>query len=584
MRYYLNLLSCCLLLTHHALAQSASSEAVRLQHWRNNPLSLFVHWGPVSRIGQEISWSRQAYGPARYDSLYRGFNPTHFNALDWVRLAKRNGFKQIVLTAKHHDGFCLWDTKTVSYNIMHSPFGRDICKELAQAAHQEGLPIGWYFSTGDWKDPDCRNPKTNDVFVKRMLTQVRELLTNYGKISLFWIDYDGWPSPAHPKKVYDLARQLQPGIIINNRLEPFTPDESHARVGPYSDYATPENFVAGYGNVPWETCTNMGHQWAWKFGDTPRPLPECVQTLLRCIGGNGNLLFNMGPDSTGVFPASFVSRTNEMGDWINRHAEAIYQVRGGPYTPTRQYVSTYRKNRVYVYLFPESPVEVRLPPLAGSVKKAQLLNGKPVTVKQKPDGLYISLPVESRDSVATVIALTLDKSAMSLGPILPFTSSGAISYGRPARASSSLGNFLHDASAAVDDNPNTAWKLGRRTDVDFNAYYGRNIHYMADSVMQLFQHSGWLEVDLGKPQSIDRLVVSELVYNKSKIKDFTIQYQQAGKWVTLAHDTNMGNWSKQIKPVRAQQFRLVINDASGYPGIREFQLYEVEHPEQTKNE
>jgi len=568
MRLSIKLLYCGLLLTNPVLAQLPSSDAGRLQRWRDNPLSLFVHWGPVSRIGKEISWSRQAYGKARYDSLYRGFNPTRFNALEWVRMAKRNGFKQIVLTAKHHDGFCLWDTKTVSYNIMHSPFGRDVCKELAQAAHQEGLPIGWYFSVGDWKDPDCRNPATNDVFVQRMLTQVRELLTNYGKISLLWIDFEGWPSPTHPKQVYDLARRLQPDIIINNRLEPFTPDESHARVGPYSDYATPENFVAGYGKVPWETCTNMGHQWAWKFGDTPRPLPECVQTLLRCIGGNGNLLFNIGPDSTGVFPASFVS---------------IYQVRGGPYMPTRQYVSTYRKNRVYVYLFPESPAEIRLPPLAGSIKKAQLLNGKTVTVNQKPDGLYISLPASSRDSVATVIALTLDRSAASVELIRPFTSSGALSYGQQARASSALGNFLHDASAAVDDNPNTAWKPGRRTDVDFNAYYGRNVHYMSDSVMNLFQHTGWLEIDLGKSQSISRIAVSELVYQKSQIKDFTIQYQKAGRWITLVRDTTMGNWSKEITPVRAQRFRLVINDSSGYPGVREFQLFGTSRPEQTNN-
>ncbi len=233
-------------------AQKSLSADQRMTDWRDKQLSLFVHWGPVSRIGKEISWSRNAYGPARYDSLYRQFNPTRFNAREWVRMAKRNGFKQIVLTAKHHDGFCLWDTKSSPYNIMNSPFGRDVCKELAQAAHEEGLPIGWYFSVGDWKDPDCRNPQTNSRYSERMLTQVRELLTNYGPISLLWIDYDEFPSPVHPKLVYDLARSLQPHIIVNNRLEPFTPDESHCRLGAFGDYTTPENFVAGYGAVPWE--------------------------------------------------------------------------------------------------------------------------------------------------------------------------------------------------------------------------------------------------------------------------------------------------------------------------------------------
>lgn len=561
------------LVANQGVAQQPISTDQRLQWWRDARLSLFVHWGPVSRIGKEISWSRQGYGPARYDSLYRQFNPTQFNAREWVKMAKDNGFKQIVLTAKHHDGFCLWDTKTISYNIMQSPFGRDVCKELAEAAHEAGLPIGWYFSVADWKDPDCRNPKTNAVFVERMLTQVRELLTNYGKISVLWIDYEGAPSPTHPKPVYELARRLQPGIIINNRLEPFSPDESHARVGPYSDYATPEGFVAGYGAVPWETCTNMGHQWAWKFADTPRPLTECVQTLLRCIGGNGNLLFNIGPDSTGVFPASFVARTNEMGDWINRHSDAMYKTRGGPYTPASNYVSAYRGNTVYVYLFPGASASIQLPVLPATVKSARLLSGKPVTVSQKADGLYIDLPSASRDSVATVIALTLDRPAAPLKPIMPFSTSNALSYGRNVRASSALGKFLHDATAAVDDNPNTHWKMGRRTDVNFDAYYGSRIHYQSDTCMNLFQHTGWLEVDLGKPQTVNRVAVSELIYAKSTINAFSVQYEKGGNWVTLAQDTAMGNWSKAITPVEARKFRLVIEDSKGLPGIREFQLF-----------
>lgn len=568
---FLILLAC--LMTQQGLAQTTPTTDQRLQWWRDARLSLFVHWGPVSRIGKEISWSRQGYGPARYDSLYRQFNPTQFNARQWVKMAKDNGFKQIVLTAKHHDGFCLWDTKTIPYNIMQSPFGRDVCKELAQAAHQAGLPIGWYFSVGDWKDPDCRNPKTNALFVDRMLTQVRELLTNYGKISLLWIDYEGEPGPSHPRQVYDLARRLQPDIIINNRLEPFNPDESHARVGPYADYATPEGFVAGYGTIPWETCTNMGHQWAWKFGDTPRPLPECLQTLLRCVGGNGNLLFNIGPDSTGVFPTSFVARTNEMGAWISRHSEAIYKTTGGPYTPAKEYVSVYRGNTVYVYLFPDAAASIQLPSLEASVKNARLLNGKPVTVKQQANGIYIILPAASRDSVATVLALTLDKPASTLTPIKPFSTSNALSYGQRVTASSALGEFLHDASAAVDDNPSTFWKMGRRTDVNFNAYYGHKMHYLSDSCLNLFQHKGWLEVDLGKLQTVNRVVVSELQYNKSKITAFSIQYEKAGNWVTLAQDTEMGNWTKGIEPVEARKFRLVIADSKGLPGIREFQLF-----------
>ncbi|GAB3988715.1 hypothetical protein GCM10028807_11970 [Spirosoma daeguense] len=568
------ILTFCLLgLFGQAMAQQPISQNQRLQWWRDGRLGLFVHWGPVSRIGKEISWSREDYGKSRYDSLYLRFNPTKFNAREWVRMAKRNGFKYIVLTAKHHDGFCLWGTKTTTYNILSSPFNRDICKELAQAAHDEGMPIGWYFSVADWKDPDCRNPKKNGQFADRVQTQIRELLTNYGDISLLWIDFEGWPSPVQPKKVFDLARSLNPRIIINNRLEPFTPDESHAYLGNYADYTTPEGFVAGYGAIPWETCTNMGHQWAWRFGDSPRPLNECVQTLLRCVGGNGNLLFNIGPDSTGVFPASFVERTTEMGNWISRHAEAIYQTEAGPYTPAQEYVSTYRGNTIYVYIFPTSTNVVQLPPLSATIKSARLLDGTAIVVNQKPTELQLVLPEKNPDTVATVIALTLDKPVATLEKIKQFSTSNALSYNKKASASSAVGPFLHDASVAFDDNPNTYWKMGRRTDVNFDNYYGTNIHYLSDSVYALYQHTGWLEIDLGKPQTINRLAVSEFVYQKSSINAFSIEYQKDEQWIPLVKDTHMGNWWKAISPIRAQKLRLVIEDSQGYPGIREFQVF-----------
>ncbi len=317
----------------------------------------------------------------------------------------------------------------------------------------------------------------------------------------------------------------------------------------------------------------MGHQWAWKFGDSPRPLTECVQTLLRCIGGNGNLLFNIGPDSTGVFPASFVARTDEMGAWINRHAEAIYKTRGGPYIPTNEYVSSYRDNTIYLYLLARQRATVRLPPLGATVKRARLLNGASVLVRQQPTALHLTLPVSSQDSGATIVVLTVDKPAASLRKILPFSSSNALSYGKKALASSALGPFLHDPSAAIDDNPDTFWKMGRRTDVNVDDYYGKNITHRDEAVRNLFQHIGWLDVDLGKPQRVERVAVHEFALAASKINAFSISYEKAGKWVILAQDTQMGNWSKKINPITAQKFRLTIRGSEGYPGVREFQVF-----------
>jgi alpha-L-fucosidase len=545
----------------------------RLKWWQDSKMGLFVHWGPVSLIGKEISWSRQQYGAAKYDSLYRRFNPKKFNAKEWVALAKASGMKYIVLTAKHHDGFCLFDTKTTDYNIMNTPFGRDVCKELAQAAHEANMPICWYFSVADWKDPDCRNPKTNAVFSERVLNQVRELLTNYGKISLLWIDFEGWPSPVAPKKVFDLARKLQPEIIINNRLEPVTPDESHGYIGKYADYATPEGFVAGYGKTAWETCTNMGHQWAWKFNDQPRSLKESMHTLLRCVGGNGNLLFNIGPDSTGVFPADFAVRAREMGSWITKNQQAIYNTKGGVYTPGVNYVSSFKDNKLYVHLLTNSETELTLPAIGAKVKSAALLDGTKISFKQTNKDLKLSFPDNKIDPVATIAVLTMDQRLSALAPISPFSTSGSIAYGKKATASSSVGQFYHDPAAAFDDNPKTSWKIGRRKNVNFDQLYGKDVHYLSDDILAVYEPSGWLEVDLGKPQLVGKIKLGESRYNDSEIKKFKVQYHAAGKWVNLADGSKMGDWSQEFKPVTAQKFRLVIDEYYRYFGVNEFELF-----------
>lgn len=568
-----------LFLAINSQAQSVLPQNQRLQWWRDARFGLFIHWGPVSLIGREISWSRNDYGKSKYDSLYHRFNPTRFNAREWVAQAKAGGMKYVVLTAKHHDGFCLWNTKTTPYTIMSAPFGRDVCKELADAVHEAGLSLGWYFSLADWKDPDCRNPVSNDAFNARMMTQLTELLTNYGKVSLLWFDYEGSPSPANPKPIYELVHQLQPGIILNNRLEAFTPDESHSQPGKYGDYTTPEGFVAGFGQTPWETCTNMGHQWAWKFGDTPRGLRESVHTLLRCVGSNGNLLLNVGPDSLGQFPPLFTNRLHELGAWITPRSTAIYGTLGGPYTPTDSYVCTQKGNTIYVHILSGTDETITLPPLPATLKKATLMDGRSVGFNQDKEKLRLTVPAAMRDSIATIIALSLDKPATNIPLIRPFTKTGSLAYTKPATASNELSHFLHNASAAVDDDPNTYWKLGRRADVNFEAAYGKDLSFQSPTLQAMYKSTGWLEVDLGKPQRIGEVVVSDFSSKPNsepvaQIDRFSVQYQQGNEWVTLASGQLPGsNWRRTVSPVRAQRFRLIIHESKGSIGIREFQLF-----------
>ena len=221
--YYLfSLLVVCLPYSHaSAQTNSPAPTSSRMAWWREARFGMFIHYGPVSLTGLELSWSRANsntncpnQGPtpvAVYDNLYKKFNPTNFNAADWAGVAKTAGMKYVVLTAKHCDGFLLWKSKVGGYNIGATPFKRDLCAELAHAVREDGLRLGWYFSPMDWRDPDCRSTN-NNRFVTHFQDELRELLSNYGKIDVMWFDYDGRQADWHPATTYPLVRGLQPQI------------------------------------------------------------------------------------------------------------------------------------------------------------------------------------------------------------------------------------------------------------------------------------------------------------------------------------------------------------------------------------
>jgi len=256
------------------------------------------------------------------------------------------------------------------------------------------------------------------------------LLTNYGKIDLLWIDYEGSPCPVKPNRIYELAQKLQPGIIVNNRLDVLHTDESHGYIGPNGDYATPEGFVAGYSPFPWETCTNLGHQWAWRFNDKPRPINEAALTLLRCVGGNGNLLLNAGPDSLGVIPNDFVARLAELGGWLNPIAASIYGTRGGPFAPTSNILSTQKDNSIFLHIVNLNSDTVVLPPLKAKILSAKIMGGQDLPFIQSSKGVHIILASSLKGQISTTIELSINKPASLLGIVRPFSTSGSLAYNK----------------------------------------------------------------------------------------------------------------------------------------------------------
>jgi alpha-L-fucosidase len=407
-----------------AQLKTSTEKEHRLEWWRAARFGMFIHWGPVSLKGTEISWSRgglrrgiERTGTGEipvevYDNLYRQFNPVAFDAKEWVAIARSAGMKYIVLTAKHCDGFCLWHTSVDDYNIGSTPFKRDVCAELAGAAHDAGVKIGWYYSPMDWRDPDCRTER-NDEYVKRMQTHLSELLGNYGKIDVLWFDAEGGPSPWHQDSTYRLVRSLQPNIIINNRLDIETPGiyDAKTQIGPNADFATPEQEVGIFNTrIPWETCMTIGTQWSWKPNDTIKTYGECIKILVECVTGDGNLLLDVGPMPNGQIEPRQVIVLKEIGTWLGKYGESIYATRGGPLKNGAWGGSTHKQNVVYLHIQKWEANQVTLPPLNRKILVSKVLTGGTATVEQNEENLVVRMPAGQQDKVDTIVKLEVENS------------------------------------------------------------------------------------------------------------------------------------------------------------------------------
>lgn len=390
-----------------------------IANWRAKRFGMFIHWGPVSLTGKEIGWSRGKETPIeKYDNLYKIFNPTKFNADEWVTIAKAAGMRYIVLTTKHHDGFCLWDTKLTDYNIMNTPFKRDVVKELAEACKKQGIEFGAYYSTCDWYHPDfpltspggeVRREKSDiDSYNKYLLGQIEELITKYGPLITIWNDvpqeFKGRGVPT-----INLVRKLQPDILINNRT------------GDGGDYDTPEQKIGGFNmDRPWESCMTVSAHNAWAWGgsnDGVKSLEACLRMLILGNGGDGNILLNVGPTPEGIIAPEQVNRLKDVGDWLAKYGESLMETRGGPYKPTTDFACTRKDKTIYLHFLKRSGDVIKLPSLPAKIVSAKLLTGGDVKTIQTGTELSLTLAPKDPKEIDTIVELTLDGSAMDIAPI-----------------------------------------------------------------------------------------------------------------------------------------------------------------------
>lgn len=373
--------------------ESEEARSARLQWWQESRFGMFIHFGLYATLGRhEWAQNHEAIDPETYKNRYMPkFNPDLYNAMEWVMTAKKAGMKYIVLTTKHHEGFCMWDTKTTDYKITKTDFRRDLVREYVDACRKAGMRVGFYFSLKDWNSKDFTVDTTHPImcglrkkglsgdalkaevekinatrdmnkFRTYMFEQVRELLTNYGAIDVIWFDYTVKAKEyGRTYKDWDavnlikMTRELQPGILIDSRLDLMDTDDGW-------DFVTPEQFkvqswptVRGK-RVPWETCQTFSGSWGYyRDEETWKSVPQLIELLVHSVSMGGNLILNVGPTARGEFDGRAKDRLNGIADWMHFNSRAIYSCGPAPegFVAPNGTALTYnaKTNRLYLHLY-----------------------------------------------------------------------------------------------------------------------------------------------------------------------------------------------------------------------------------------
>ncbi|UCH36302.1 MAG: alpha-L-fucosidase [Armatimonadota bacterium] len=387
--------------------EQAQAAAERMSWWTDARFGMFIHWG-VYAVPARGEWiMNDAQIPAdEYARFADEFRPTRYDPAQWIAFAKEAGMKYVVLTTRHHDGFSLFDSGVSGFTAPKTAAGRDLIREYVQACRAAGMKVGFYYSLLDWRyqpywDGPEKDPEGWAAFREYVHAQVRELMTNYGKIDILWYD-GGWPyGPLawQSRELNAMVRQLQPHIIINNRS--MLPE----------DFDTPEQKIEPAAR-PWESCMTMNDAWGY-VPSNPRykRTDELIWNLVRCVSWGGNYLLNVGPKADGTFPLLARIRLGQIGRWMKANGESVHSCGPAPFAAEAVGLTTAKGDTVYLHLFRWPGEEVSVAGVDAGVASAKVLaTGAPVGVRQDGDRLILSgLPPRAPDPWDSVIAITVTR-------------------------------------------------------------------------------------------------------------------------------------------------------------------------------
>ncbi len=575
----------CSLIAALGLSLSATAESLplqetpvqrdaRMQWFRDARFGMFIHWGLYSipagewqdKTGYGEWFLEETHTPvSQYEKYAEQFNPTKFNATNWVRAAKAAGVKYIVITSKHHDGFAMYPSDLTDWSLKRTPFQRDPLAELAAACKAEGITFCLYHSIMDWHHPDWGQRRAwNDVatnapapdmdrYVTFMKGQLKELLTGFGPIGLLWFDGQ-WESCWNKERgddLYRYVRSLQPNIIVNNRVSKPANNAAGGFVHSdgMGDYGTPEQTIppSGFGpGVDWESCMTMNDHWGYNKNDHNwKSTQTLVRNLIDCASKGGNYLLNVGPTAEGLIPDASLERLKQIGDWMQLNGETVYGSSASPFSRKLPWGRCTMKTTsdltlLYLHVFDwPADGELIVRGLKSKVSKAYLLTEKSrkLSAKTSKDGVLVKVPAKAGNNISTTVVLEI-KGPVSVEAAPKIVAASSNTYQNETTQ--------YGPQFAFDGSTDTRWA----TD---------------DSTSQ-----AWVAIDLGSAQKINRARISEAY--AGRVQQYELQSKQGSEWKTFLTGATLGaDIELAFPPVTAREFRLNILSAKQGPTINEIE-------------